>query len=130
MGMRLRVLAFGLVLAASGPWSGAQAAPKQVVETVQVGVTEYRDIIAKWGAPAENKLAPDGTRTLVYAWTETRVRPVTFVPVLNLVGGGGKTEINRQTLTFGPDGKLVSLTKADTHLECSMTGGCSGAPAN
>ncbi|WP_091734815.1 hypothetical protein [Phenylobacterium immobile] len=107
--------------------TGAAAAQKPVVEKVQVGVTDYSDILARYGSPARNQLHADGSRTVTYAWTKTRIRPVTFVPLLNLVGGGGKTRINAQTLTFGPDGKLVSLTADDAKVECVIWSGCSGA---
>jgi hypothetical protein len=125
MGVTFRVLACCLLLATA---SAAEAAPKAVVEKVQVGVTEYSDILARYGAPARERLHADGSRSLTYAWTKTRIRPVTFVPVLNLVGGGGKTRVNAQTLTFGPDGKLISLTAKDTRVECVIWVGCEGAP--
>lgn len=127
MGVNFRVLAFCLALAVA---SAAQAAPKTVIEKVQVGVTDYSDILARYGAPAREQLYADGSRSLTYAWAKTRIRPVTFVPVLNLVGGGGRTRVNSQVLTFGPDGKLVSLTAKDTRVECVIWVGCEGTPTD
>jgi hypothetical protein len=99
------------------------------IEKLQVGVTTYAEVIAKFGHPAQSEVNSDGSRTLVYATTRTHLKMATFVPIVGLFAGGAKADVTTQRLDFGGDGKLVHVINSASHIDCGTWGGCSGAAA-
>lgn len=74
---------------------------KESLSRIQKGRTTRQEIESIYGKPLSTVLNGDGTETLVYGYTATKVThsPMTYVPILGLFAKA-KTETASQTLSF------------------------------
>lgn len=128
MGISRQILAIALLAILTGCMVGGNDAPK--VEQSQLtsfkeGVTTYADVVAALGPPASTQSNSDGTRTITYMRMNSNVDAVTFIPVVGLVAGSGKSEYQSTLFTFDKSGRLKSYTTQGS--QACTSGGAMGA---
>ncbi len=74
------------------------------------GVTTEAQVIARLGEPNSASVAPDGSRTDMYIYTEASANAASFIPVADLLAGGAKTKTTNAMFMFDPRGVLKSTS--------------------
>ena len=90
------------------------------------GTTTYAEVVAALGTPTSMSLAADGSRQLIYAYSQNQMKWQNFVPVVAMFSQGATAETSYVTLDFDPQGLLVSYTATQGQTQ-SGTGFNSGA---
>ena len=116
----LFAMAIAVLLSACGVDQGQKIDTNQVAK-FQTGKTTYDQVIAAMGTPASIQTRSDGTKILVYVYTQAAPRPATFVPVVGLFAGGADVKQQSVLFTFDHDGILKDYTTQDTQM-CSGNG--------
>ena len=111
------------LIAAASPCNAAKVTVDQMAQ-FKAGVATYADVTGKLGRPTTIEAASDGTKTVTYSTTKTRVKGATFVPIVGLFAGGATAEVSLVRFSFDPAGVLTKAWSSDTHADCGvvMTG--------
>src|SRR5215471_21716314 len=88
---------------------GTKVAPDQLTQ-FEKGQTTYPEVVAALGKPTSMTLAADGSRQVIYAYTQNQMKWENFVPIVALFSQGATAETTTVTLDFDPTGVLVSYT--------------------
>jgi outer membrane protein assembly factor BamE (lipoprotein component of BamABCDE complex) len=98
------------------------------VSKYRKGTTTMDQVIADLGQPTTRSVDEEGNVTLTYTYTETTVRPETFIPYIGgIVTGGTDVRSNSAVLIFNKGGILKSYNVSGSQMGQSM-GINSGAP--
>jgi len=90
------------------------------------GKTTYHDVVAALGKPTSMTLAADGSRQVIYSYTQNQMKWENFVPIVAMFSQGATAETTTVTLDFDPTGVLMSYTAAEGQTQMG-TGFSSGA---
>jgi hypothetical protein len=97
------------MLALTGCMSAGTAVDPNAVARFERGRTTYGEVVGQLGTPNADVLAGDGSRVVVYTYTQARARPESFIPIVGpLVGGADATTTGYQ-FNFDSSGVLVGL---------------------
>ena len=118
------LLFLGIVLTRCAA-TGTKVAPDQLTQ-FERGKTTYADVVAALGKPTSMALAADGSRHLIYTYTQNQMKWETFVPIVAMFSQGATAETTTVTLDFAPTGVLVSYTASAGQTQLG-TGFSSGA---
>ena len=124
--MKKLVLIVFAWLAAGCASSGIQVTPEQLAGFKE-GATTMNDVIAKLGQPNTSMRNFDGTQTIVYSYSQTQIRPATFIPVVGALAGGADMKMNMAMFRFDAEGKLVHMTSSQSNYG-SGSGLAAGQP--
>jgi len=90
------------------------------------GKTTYHEVVAALGKPTSMTLAADGSRQVIYSYTQNQMKWENFVPIVAMFSQGATAETTTVTLDFDPTGVLMSYTAAEGQTQMG-TGFSSGA---
>lgn len=93
---------------------------EQQLSTLEKGKTTMQDVVSSFGPPSTNTLNSNGTRTLVYIYTEAQARPETFIPFIGGLVGGADSRSNIVTLQFNNGGVLVDYSSSTSSIGTGM----------
>lgn len=117
----LRRAALGALLAATMAGHALAAAPTaDQLAAFQVGVTTIADVTAALGKPMMIMTA-SGQTIVSYSSIHASVKAETFIPIVGLFAGGGRSNMSSATFIFGPDGKLISTITHQSNADCSTS---------
>jgi len=105
---RIAVLLVAAVLAGCAA-SGVQVKEEQLSQFKQ-GKTTIKEVIGALGQPSHQSLLPNGSRIIVYSYTQVQARPESFIPVVGAFVGGSDAKTNSATLMFDNAGILQSMS--------------------
>jgi len=94
------------------------------IATLKVGSTTLADVEAKFGHAATVEKSSDGSETLTYSVTKTRVKAASFVPIIGLFAGGARADVTTDRFEFDKDGLLTKVWSSQTKMDCSMMASC------
>ena len=100
-------------------------APEQLTPFERGKTTSY-DVVAALGKPTSMTLAADGSRQVIYSYSQNQMRWENFVPIVAMFSQGATAETTMVTLDFDPTGVLVSYTASEGQTQLG-TGFSSGA---
>jgi hypothetical protein len=99
---------------------------EEQLTVLQRGTSTYAEVVQTLGPPTATTLHADGSREVVYTYTQVQANPVNFIPIVGSFLGGATSEHSRVTLAFDPAGRLVQYST--THGSDTVgTGLSSGA---
>lgn len=80
------------------------------VKNIRAGKTTRAEVIQMLGQPPTRNSAGGGKETWMYEYNEiqSHASAITYVPIVGLFAGGGKSTSNQQTLTVQFTGDVVS----------------------
>ncbi len=102
------LVCFSLAACAS---AGTKVDPETVASFVK-GHTTMGEAEAALGEPNATATKADGSTVLVYTYTRTSVRAVTFVPIVGAFAGGADAKSQTVALRFAADGTYLSAESA------------------
>lgn len=91
--------------------SGVRVTDDQVAH-FKKGITTKSDVLQTLGKPTMQMRLGDGTSMVTYSFSETSVRPATFIPIVGAFAGGADSRSNSMTLRFDANDKLIDTTSA------------------
>jgi S1-C subfamily serine protease len=80
----------------------------------QAGRTTVADVIVALGAPTNSTVSSNGTRTLVYVFSQVQTRPETFIPYVGAFVGGADSRSEAVVFRFDGDGRLIDYTASNS----------------
>lgn len=116
-----------LLLAGCTTGSGTRIEASQISQ-FKVGITTYDQVVQALGPPVSTVQNSDGTKAIVYANTNAKIRGATFIPVVGLFAGGADVKSQSVVFTFNADGTLKNYSTSDTQV-CSNNGLMANASA-
>ncbi len=100
-----------LALTACTTFRSGHPLNEQAIATFKPGVTTLQKVEAQLGPPSSTTQLTDGSTILFYSYRTTRVSTATYIPIVNMFARGAKTKYQSVEFTFGPDGKLRTITR-------------------
>jgi outer membrane protein assembly factor BamE (lipoprotein component of BamABCDE complex) len=104
----MRYLSLFLAAALVACASAGTKVDQSKVAAFQRGKTTYTEVITQLGTPNGAFTAADGSRSIVYMYTQVKTRPQSFIPLVGIFVAKADANSNVYTFTFGPDGVLKS----------------------
>lgn len=118
----MRMVITLLAVALSGCMSsGTQVDPAKAAR-FQSGITTVGQVRAALGAPNADSIQTDGSRTMVYVYMHTQVRPETFIPIIGGFVGGADAQTQTVSYSFGPDGVMRGGSSGQSQAGAGMLG--------
>jgi hypothetical protein len=104
--------------------TGTKVTEEQLFQ-FQRGHTTYYDVVAQLGQPNQTMLHHDGSREVLYVYSQTQLKPVNFVPFAAMFAQGATSETSTVHLLFDARQVLVSYTasQGQTTLGTGITSG-------
>ena len=102
--------AFGLAGCATS--GDARVSDSSVVEKIKVGQTKD-EVRATLGEPNSTTQLADGQEIWTYVYYKYNTNAATFIPVVGLFAGGGKSSSNSVTITFTKEGAVKGVNKSN-----------------
>ena len=90
------------------------------------GRTSYYDVVATLGKPNAATLFADGSREVVYSYSQQQLKVENFIPIVAMFAQGSTTETTTVTLMFDAQDRLVTYTATQGSMVVG-TGLASGA---
>jgi len=103
------------------------------VKNVRTGKTTRAEVIQMFGQPPTRNSTGGGKETWLYQYADIRshASAITYVPIVGLFAGGGKSTSNQQTLTVQFAGDVVSgCTYGKSSSDTTVNTGLLGVSAN
>lgn len=107
----LLLLPVSLTLLASCASTGTKVEQSALL-AFQKGQTPCAEVIQTLGPPNLSHLRDDGSRQLVYSYTQVQAKWQNFVPVVGAVAQGATAETTETTLECSPAGILVGYVSS------------------
>ena len=104
-----------LALLVSCAASGVRVTEAQLASLTK-GRTTMQDVVASFGPPTMRTRAADGTTLLQYVYSEAKVRPASFIPLVGAFAGGTDLRSNVATLRFDGNGLLLDVASSETEM--------------
>ena len=104
MGVKALLCILLLILLTSCVSMGRKVDQNQLSGFVK-GKTTYDEVIRQLGKPTQSMINSDGTRTLMYFYSQHQMNPANFIPYVGMFVGGSQSENTSVMLNF--DHKLV-----------------------
>ncbi|HEY3939510.1 MAG TPA: hypothetical protein VGL97_18910, partial [Bryobacteraceae bacterium] len=115
--------------------SAGTAVDPNAVAGFERGHTTYADVVGRLGTPNTDALAADGTRIVVYSYTQARARPESFIPIVGPLVGGTDATTTGYEFRFDQNGIMTGIGKTYGRASASVWRGTyagtttpSGAP--
>jgi outer membrane protein assembly factor BamE (lipoprotein component of BamABCDE complex) len=105
--------------------SGVKVTEAQI-SALRAGETTVDQVLAQFGQPTTRMKLADGTVTLLYVYSEAKVRGATFIPIVGAFAGGMDVRSTSATLRFNSAGLLLDVSSSQSELG-SGTGAAAGA---
>lgn len=86
------------------------------VQNFTKGETTYESVISQLGQPTQKTLDSEGNLEIAYLYSETSVRPETFIPYAGAFVGGADTRTNSTTFIFDSSGILQDYKTSSMQL--------------
>jgi hypothetical protein len=80
------------------------------IQQFQKGVTTYADVVAAVGEPTSTVTDSDGKKTAVYKYAQSKIRPESFIPYVNLVAGGADVKSTAVAFRFDASDRLIDYS--------------------
>ena len=107
--MHRRLILLGCALLAGCVATGTKVTEEQL-GAFQRGLTTCPEIVTVLGKPTQSTLHSDGSKELVYSYTQSQVKPINYVPILAAFARGETAETTTVALLCDPRQVLVSYT--------------------
>jgi outer membrane protein assembly factor BamE (lipoprotein component of BamABCDE complex) len=111
-----RIIALTALVLAGCASSGTQVNQSSLPQ-FQKGITTEADVETALGKPQTTGVASDGTRSIAYIYTATKVKGATFVPIVGLFAGGATGQTNVVTFHFDGTGKLLDYSTNHSDID-------------
>jgi hypothetical protein len=105
-----RIFIFTMTLILSACVSTGKKVSMETVEQFEEGRTTYQEVIAKLGEPTQSTLNSDGTRSIIYSYSQAQSNPINFVPYARFLFGGSSSENSIVHMDFNKRGILMRYT--------------------
>ncbi len=79
------------------------------------GRTTYYDVVAALGRPSASVLHDNGTRQVLYTYSQTQLKWQNFVPIMDRLQQGSDAETTTVQLDFDAQSVLVSYSATTSH---------------
>lgn len=112
----MRYLAVLFIVLLSGCATVGTQIDGNYTQSIKEGVTTEREIIAALGAPLTVTQNSDGTKTLMYVYSEAQTKAATFIPVVGLFAGGTDTK-SQSLVVIIKDGLVQSWSMTESEQE-------------
>jgi ABC-type Fe3+-hydroxamate transport system substrate-binding protein len=116
----MRIFFAALLLTLSGCASAGTKVDPSKLATIQVETTTYQDVVTQLGMPNANSIAPDGTRTIVYVYMQTRARAQSFIPVVGALVAKADSNTETHTFTFDKNGVLKTKSQSNSQVTAGV----------
>ena len=77
------------------------------------GKTTYDEVIRQLGKPTQSMIHSNGTRTLMYVYSQHQMNAANFIPYVGMFVGGSQSENTSVTLNFDQDLVLVNYSASE-----------------
>lgn len=124
--MKTILILFAALLLSACVSVGVQVKEDQL-KTFEKGKTTVADVKAVLGEPNMTALQSDGSRSLMYVYTQAQPRPASFIPIVGAFVGGADSRSNTVTLNFDHAGVLLDYSSMESKFG-SGTGFAAGTP--
>ena len=94
--------------------AGTQVAP-ETASSFQKNVSTFDEVVGRLGEPQRVATAADGSRTAVYSYAQTKIRPESFIPYVGLLAGGSDTDTTSVLFRFDAKGRLIDYSSVKGH---------------
>lgn len=123
----MRYIYIPLLLALAACVSTGTQIKEDQLKSFEKGKTTITDVRTALGEPNSTALNPDGTRTLVYIYTQAQARPASFIPLVGAFVGGADSRSNMVMLRFDAAGVLLDYSSSESTFGTG-TGLAAGQP--
>ena len=103
-----RVIGLVFLAALSGCVASGTQVKESQVSQFEKGRTTISDVVEKLGAPQFQTNQSDGSKILVYNYSQVQARPESYIPFIGPFVGGADSKYNSATFTFDSSGYLQS----------------------
>src|SRR4029450_170457 len=124
--MRGKIMAGLAALMTIGCGATGGKVEERRLQEFRKGETTYQEVVQALGKPTYNELREDGSRQMVYTYTQQQIRATSFVPILGSFVRGADSEQTNVVLDFDPQQRLVTYRSTSGQLG-QGTGFVSGA---
>lgn len=126
--MKWLVGAVALLALAGCVAMGVQVTESQL-KSFERGKSTVGQVVSSLGQPTSSTLSADGTRMLMYMYTEAQARPESFIPYVGAFIGGSDSRSNMVMMRFDASGVLIDYTASTSQIGTG-TGFSSGTEFN
>lgn len=102
--------------------TGKEVKPDQM-GAFKKGATTAEQVVAALGKPTTDIASSDGSRTIVYGFAATTVRPETLIPFIGPFVGGADSRSGAVLFRFNKAGKLEEYQSTQSQASSNMLGG-------
>lgn len=99
--------------------SGTQVDPAKAAR-FRSGVTTSQEVVAALGPPNGDAIHTDGSRTMVYVYMHSQVRPETFIPIIGGFVGGADAQTQTVSYSFDRNGVMQSGSSGQSQAGAGM----------
>jgi hypothetical protein len=85
----------------------------ETLQQFQRGQTTYTEVVQALGPPTAHTLHADGTRQLVYSYTQSQANAANFLPVVGTFLAGAASEHTIVQMDFDAQGLLTHYTATE-----------------
>lgn len=76
------------------------------IQSFAKGKTTYQEVVSQLGEPTQKTMDSNGNIEISYNYSETSVRPETFIPYVGAFVGGADSRSSNSTFMFDSEGVL------------------------
>jgi outer membrane protein assembly factor BamE (lipoprotein component of BamABCDE complex) len=91
---------------------GTKVDQEQVAQFVK-GKTTYAEVIQELGKPTYSTVNSDGTRMLMYSYSQRQMNAANFIPYVGMFTGGMQSENTNVMLSFDKNSVLTDYTASE-----------------
>lgn len=77
------------------------------------GKTTYAEVIQQLGKPNQSTINSDGSKTIMYMYTQSQAKASSFIPIVGSFMGGAESENTTVMLNFDKKSVLTSYTASE-----------------
>ncbi len=107
-------LAAVLVTGCVSAHGNKKAGDMQARAQIQKGKTTKQEVVGLLGIPGGRMDIQNGEQMYSYSYIRTKVRATTYIPIINLLFGGAKTESHSVSYTFDTNGIVKAVSEFDS----------------
>jgi hypothetical protein len=114
--MRSLIITIVLISLVSCATVGTKVEQNQLSQFT-TGKTKYGDVIQVLGPPTNITSSSDGTSTIMYVYSHTQIKPVSFTPVVGLFSGGVTSESTSVSFHFDKNSLLMDYSSTQSTMD-------------
>jgi outer membrane protein assembly factor BamE (lipoprotein component of BamABCDE complex) len=119
---KVLITVIALALAGCGASSGTKISDQQLAQ-LEVGKTTRAGALVILGKPNSETAISTGQRVMVWAYSEIKTRPETFIPFAGAFVGGADGKSGSVVLTFDKSGVLERTGATNTNTSANLSPG-------